>query len=243
MKCASGHEVELGLTDCPVCGRRIGGANDPRLVELARERSSYADRTGVPTNRSRERLRAGSRAPRNRRPRWIVVAAVLVLIAIAVGGTAAAMRGDRNSAGAVVARNPNASPDDIRLGDCLSDFPKTTSKIVAGKGAPTYAIPLVPCGQAHLLEVYAVIDLNKEFRSFPGAVVVAAAVKGECLADLQRRVPDLTQARKIWFDFIYPADPGDWAVNRRAECLAYRFDKAQVMSVFPRPVAPAGTSV
>lgn len=102
MRCGNGHDVPSGLSSCLVCGRRIGGANIPRLVALEDERSPFGRRFREPTasRRSHQRRPVGLRRrasvpspPLSRGPRALFMPSPIFLALIgvaAVGGLLAA---------------------------------------------------------------------------------------------------------------------------------------------------------
>ena len=82
---------------------------------------------------------------------WKVMGVIVLLVAIVGGISRCVASPERGDSGEVVGAGTEAVLD-IRLGDCLPKFIADTSTIVSGD------IPVVPCSDPHVHEVFGVTD-------------------------------------------------------------------------------------
>ena len=132
-----------------------------------------------------EGARIGRHLPR------LVLSAALVLVLSACGGADV-----RDDAGRVVAAGP-WSVFDLRPGDCIGD--------VSDLKGDTAEVPLVPCGEPHTQEVFAVVRHPED--AYPGAGAVATFADRACLTALDADL-GLTIDDGIAFSYLLPTFEG-----------------------------------
>ncbi len=148
--------------------------------------------------------------------RRLAPAVSLLLVLAACGG------GDvRDDAGRVVAEGP-WSVFDLRPGDCIGDVSDL-------KGA-TDEVPLVPCGEPHTQEVFAIVRHPED--AYPGAGAVATFADRACLTALDAEL-DLTIDDGIAFSYLLPTFEG-WNKNgdRSVVCVLVFPGEADMVGSF-----------
>ena len=169
--------------------------------------------------------------------RWVGVTAALVLLA-----TACADDPIRDEDGVVINAG-DVSVFELEQGDCLDPTPDVTGDIDQ--------IPVVPCDQPHLQEVYATVEHPDD--AYPGASEVAAFADGACVAQLDEQL-GLSLDDGVFFSYLLPSFDG-WNTrdDREIICvLVFPDREAAIGSVVagtleidraepapPRPDAPA----
>jgi len=123
--------------------------------------------------------------------RRLAPAVALLLVLAACGGDDV-----RDDAGRVVAGG-SWSVFDLRPGDCIGD--------VSGLKGDTDEVPLVPCGDPHTQEVFAVVRHPED--AYPGAGAVATFADRACLTALDADL-GLTIDDGIAFSYLLPTFEG-----------------------------------
>lgn len=133
---------------------------------------------------------------------WLVVAAVAFLIAFT---TQEPMR----DAGGSVRESGEVAVGKLRVGDCLSEVPSESAQLT---------VPVVPCEDPHLLEVYANLELRGT--EFPGLAEVEAQAEELCFERLDDVFGDLPEADSLMLYFMHPQSARNFDLDRGITCLA-----------------------
>ena len=93
---------------------------------------------------------------------------------------------------------------DLVVGDCLREYPGSWDLGTAGP---------VDCGEAHALEIVAVLPLSGPVDSSSGTTDVGYGQGfAECTAQIERGTPGLLDAGAVWTDVSFP-HPDDWSTG------------------------------
>ncbi len=118
---------------------------------------------------------------------------------------------DRDSSGQVVTRG-EVSAHELATGDCIEEIPQTEEVLT---------VPVVPCTDAHVAEVYATFDLADD--DWPGSDEVLERSDSGCLDQLHA-FPDAYDDPEIEVLYLHPSEATWRTGDREVLCVAHYLD-------------------
>lgn len=126
---------------------------------------------------------------------------------------------DRDPSGEIVGEG-SLAVDQLRPGDCLKDIGEN----VIGR------LDAVPCGEPHLVEVYAVLDVTLS-GGYPGEDVLEAHAADRCVAYLEVVAPAAYDDSAVDIYHSFPAGASWRAGYRQIVCYVFYLDGPRTGSV------------
>lgn len=151
----------------------------------------------------------------------LVIAGLWILGIVALGVIGYILEPQRNAHGEIT-KGGRISPNEVQLGDCLGDVPRTTGRF----GLQS----VVPCSDPHGGQVFARQDIAGT-GAYPGEAEVQKRALAVCrFAAPSALQPEILRDPTVGVFFYYPLEPNWNAGDRTVSCIV-TFDSKRTGSV------------